>query len=263
MTFTVRRLDGKLALLPTFAAAMAFYFAVSLVPFFIVVSKLVAWLFSANLVPELAVFLRDILPPESHFHPDAISAAVGGPGIGVVSTGIAVWTAGNGLNEMARAVHFIFSDSKRPHPGGWTRRVKSFGLLAVWTLGIAAAAVFLVLIPAALAELSQYAGRSLQGFFGANVRYPLALFLLFAVFTLTYAYVPERRQRPRWQAAAQGGAVAAACWLITCLLFAYLLPRVWGVSLFHGVLSSVLATLVWAYCGCWGILIGACWGAVA
>ncbi len=263
MTFTVHRLDGKLALLPTFAAAMAFYFAVSLVPFFIVVSKVVAWLFSANLVPELATLLRDVLPPESHFRPDAINAAVGGRGIGAISTGIAIWTAGNGLNEMARSVHFIFSDSKRPHPGGWTRRMKSFGLLAVWTLGLTVSAVLLVLIPAALAALSKYAGHSLQGFLAATVRYPLALLLLFLVFTLTYAYVPEKHQRPPWSAAAQGGALAAGCWLITCLLFAYLLPRVWGVSLFHGVLSSVLATLVWAYCGCWGVLIGACWAAAA
>lgn len=263
MAFVSRRLDGKLPLLPTFAAAMAFYFVVSMVPFFVVVSKVIAWIFSANLIPELASFLRDVLPPESRLRPEAINATVGGRGIGVISTAFAFWTAGNGMNEMSRAVHYVFSDSKHPHLGGWTRRLKSLGLLAIWTLGIATAAVFLVLIPAALAALSKYGGYSLPVFLGANVRYPLALFLLFVVFTLTYAFVPEQRQRPPWRAAAQGGAVAAACWMGTCFVFAYFLPRVWGVSLFHGVLSSALATLVWAYCGCWGVLIGACWAAAA
>ena len=46
--------------------------------------------------------------------------------------------------------------------------------------------------------------------------------------------------------------------MATCFVFAYFLPQVWRVSLFHGVLSSALATLIWAYCGCWGVILGAC-----
>lgn len=265
MAFTFKRLDGKLALLPTFAAAMAFYFVVSLVPVFIVVSKALAWVFSANLTPELATFLRDILPPESRLRPEAITAAVqGGTGIGAVSTFVAIWTAANGLNEMARAVHYVFSDENNPHPGGWMRRVKSFGLLFVWTLAIVTAAVFLVLLPAVVAALpGNGGGVALRGVLGADVRYPVALGLMFVAFTTTYAFIPEKPHRPTWRAAAEGGVVATLCWLGTCVLFAYLLPRVWGLSLFRGVLSSALATLVWAYCGCWGVLIGACWSAAA
>jgi membrane protein len=265
MAFKFKRLDGKLALLPTFAAAMAFYFVVSLVPVFIVVSKAVAWIFSANLTPELASFLRDVLPPESRLRPEAITAAVqGGTGIGAVSTLIAVWTAANGLNEMARAVHYVFSDANKPHPGGWVRRLKSFGLLFVWTVAIVTTAVFLVLLPAIVASVSS-AGSSvaLRGMLAADVRYPVALGLMFVAFTMTYSFIPEQPHRPTWRAAAEGGVVATACWLATCVLFAYLLPRVWGLSLFRGVLSSALATLVWAYCGCWGVLIGACWSAAS
>lgn len=264
MKLVSRRLEGKLALLPTFASAMAFYFVVSLVPVFIVVSKAVAWMFSANLTPELASFLRDVLPPESRLRPEAITAAVqgGGTGFGAVSTLIAAWTASNGLNEMARAVHYVFSDDQRPHPGGWLRRLKSLGLLVVWTLAIVAAAVFLVMIPAIIGALAPLGdGFAFRGMLAAYVRYPAALILLFVAFTATYAFVPEPPHRPRWSAAAQGGALACACWLGTCVVFAYLLPRVWGVSLFRGVLSSALATLVWAYCGCWGVIVGACWAA--
>lgn len=266
MPFSPRRLDGKLALLPTFAAAMAFYFVVSLVPFFIVVSKAVAWIFSANLTPELAAFLRDVLPPESRLRPEAVSAAVqsGGAGLGAISTFVAAWTASSGLNELARAVHFIFSDSSRPHPGGWMRRIKSLGLLAIWTLAIVVAAVFLVLLPAAQGVLRRFDdGFRLHGLLTAYVRYPAAVVMMFVAFTLTYAFIPDPPHRPTWRAAAQGGGAAAACWLGTCFVFAYFLPRVWGVSFFHGVLSSALATLVWAYCGCWGVLIGACWSAAA
>jgi membrane protein len=264
MSLIPRRLEGKLVMMPTFAAAMAFYFLISLVPFLIVVSKALAWLFSANLTPVLAGFLRDLLPPESRLRPEAISTAVqgGGAGFWAVGTLFAVYTASNGLNEMARAVHYVFSDERRPHPGGWVRRLKSLGLLVIWTLAIGATAVLLVLIPIAGETLARYGGRELPPFLAAVVRYPAALSLMFAAFVLTYAYVPEPVHRPSWRAAAEGGLLASASWTATCFTFAYFLPKVWGVSLFHGVLSSALATLVWSYCGCWGVILGACWAAV-
>jgi membrane protein len=264
MRLLPRRLEGKVAMLPSFAAAMAFYFLVSLVPFLIVVTRAVAWIFSANLAPELTTLLRDVLPPESRLRPEALSAAVaaGGRSFGAVSTAVAAWTAASGMNEMARAVHFVFSDSSRPHPGGWVRRVKSLGLLAIWAVAIGVTAVFLVLVPLAREALT-HVGAPPPNMLAAAVRYPAAFLLMFAAFVLTYAFVPEPAHRPAWRAAVQGALVAAVSWMVTCFMFAYFLPRVWRVSLFHGVLSSALATLVWAYCGCWGVILGACWAAAA
>jgi membrane protein len=265
MKFVPRRLNGKLGMLPSFAAAMAFYFLVSLVPFLIVVSKALAWAFSMNLTPQLAAFLRDVLPPESRMRPEAVSAAVqagSGTGLGLASTVVAIATASSGMNELARAVHFIFSDPERPNPGGWRRRLKSLGLLAVWTVAIVFTAVFLVLLPVARAALARVGGEAIPQILAADVRYPAAFALLLAAFVVTYYFVPERAHRPSWRAAAQGALLAAGAWLGTCFVFAYFLPRVWGVSLFHGVLGSALATLVWAYCGCWGVLLGACWAAL-
>jgi len=259
------RLEGKLPMLPSFAAAMSFYFLVSLIPFLVVVTKSVALMFSANLTSELVGFLRDVLPPESRLRPEAVSAAIAGArggGLGLASTFIAVWTASSGLNEMARAVHFVFSDAQRPHPGGWTRRVKSLGLLAIWTVAFCAAAVFLVLIPLARETLQGFGvAASMPAALGAAVRYPVAFVLLLAAFTVTYAFVPQVEHRPSWPAADAGGVVATGCWMATCFVFAYFLPHVWRVSLFRGMLSSALATLIWAYCGCWGVIIGACWAA--
>ena len=258
------RLEAKVAMLPSFAAAMSYYFVVSLIPFLIVVSRTVAWLFSANLLPELAGLLRDVLPPESSLRPEALSASVMASerGLGLVSTLFAAWTASSGLNEMARAVHYVFSDDQNPNPGGWVRRLKSLGLLAIWTVAFGAAAVFLVFVPL-LHGVSASFGSSatLPAALSAAVRYPGAFTLLFGAFSLTYAYIPQPPHRPTWRAACAGGLVAAASCMGVCFVFAYFLPQVWRVSLFHGVLSSALATLIWAYCGCWGVIVGACFAA--
>lgn len=249
-------------MLPSFAAAMAFYFLVSLVPFLIVVTRTVAWFFSTNLAPDLAGFLREVLPPESHLHPDALAAAIsagGGHGLGAASTFVAAWTATSGMNELARGVHFIFSDEKRPHPGAWLRRLKALGLLGIWTAAIGATAILLVLVPVARDAMARMGGGvDVPNFLAAAVRYPVAISLMLAAFTLTYAFIPEPAHRPRWRGAALGGFVAAVAWTATCVVFSFLMPRIWGVSLFHGIMSSALATLAWAYCGCWGVLAGAC-----
>ena len=143
------------------------------------------------------------------------------------------------------------------------RRLKSLGLLGIWSLALGATAVFLVLIPIMREALAHFGpARQIPVLLSADVRYLAAFTLMFVAFALTYEFVPEPAHRPRWSAAAQGAFVAAATWMGTCFIFAYILPSVWRVSLFHGVLSSALATLVWAYCGCWGVIVGACWAAI-
>lgn len=248
-------------MLPSFAAAMAFYFLVSLVPFLIVVTRGVAAVFSANLTPELIAFLRDVLPPESRLRPDALVASVqtgASHGLAAAGTFLAIWTASSGLNEMTRAVHFLFSDPERPHPGGWRRRGKAFVVLAIWAAAIGLGAVAFVLLPLAQGALVKAGGgRFLPRAFASVVRYPAAFAALFAAFTTTYVYVPQKS--PSWRAAAQGAVLAAASWSGVSLLFSYLLPKVWHVSLFSGAMSSVLAILIWAYCGAWGVLLGAAW----
>lgn len=250
-----RRLQGKLGFLPSFAAAMAYYFLVALVPFLIVVSRGAASLFSSNLTPELLAFLREILPPESAFSMDAVSEALGQGSnrLAAASTVLAIWTASSGINEMTRAVHFLFSDPERPNAGGLRRRGKAFGVLAIWVLAIIGVAVSFVVLPALQRGLGGAAlmPRGLT----SGYRYPAAFTMLFAAFASTYVFVPQKS--PSWRAAALGAGFAAACWSAVSLLFSYFLPHVWHVSLFHGALSSVLAVLIWAYCGAWGVLLGA------
>ncbi|UPT73561.1 MAG: YihY/virulence factor BrkB family protein [Elusimicrobiota bacterium] len=260
MSLLGRRLQGKLTMLPSFAAAMAFYFLVSLVPFLIVVSRGVAAVFHANLAPELLSFLRDVLPPESSLSPDQLAASVAdsGRGLATASAVAAVWTASSGLNELTRAVHFLFSDPERPHPGGWSRRGKAFVVLAIWAVAIGLGAVAFVILPLAQGELVRLgAGRLLPRAFASVVRYPAAFAAMFAAFSCTYVFVPKTS--PSWRAAFQGAAVAALACSGVSLLFSYLLPKVWHVSMFNGAMSSMLAALVWTYGCAWGVLLGAVW----
>lgn len=258
------RLENKLGMLPSFAAAMAFYFLVSLVPFLVVFTQVVAWLFQANLTPEIVALLRQLLPPESQLRPDAIVESVSassGWGLGPTSTIAAIWTGTGGLNEMARAVHYVFSDPERPHTGGWIRWFKSFVLLGVWVLAIVAAALWLVLLPLAQSELSRIGANRVSMMLSDRFSFPGAALTIFAACWLSFVVIPERRVSR--VAAMSGAALATGWWIGTCALFAYLLPRVWRVSLFHGALSSALALLGWAYCVAWGVLIGASWAARA
>jgi membrane protein len=261
MTWLIgRRLRGKLPMLPSFAAAMAFYLLVSLVPFLIVLSGGAAAVFSANLAPGIIAFLRDVLPPESSLQPDALAASIQQTtrGLAAASALAAFWTASSGVNEMSRAITFLFSDPVHPDTGGWRRRGKSFGVLLIWVAATALGAICFVLLPLIQEQLRRLgAPQLLPSALAAGVRYPVAFAALFAAFFSTYMFLPLKR--PSWRAAAQGAALAAAGWAGVSLVFAHLLPKVWHVSLFSGAMSSVLALMMWAYFGSWGALIGAVW----
>lgn len=253
-----RRLQGKFSMLPSFAAAMAYYFLVSLVPFLIVVTQGVALVFSGNFTPELLVFMRDVLPPESAFRPELIASSINqsSRGLAAASTMLAIWTASGGLSEMTRAVHFLFSDPWHPDTGGWITWLKTFVVLAIWVIAVGTVSFAFVMLPFTQGVLEFFGiGRLFPGALVSAIRYPTAFAILFAAFAVTYVFVPQKS--PSWISAAKGAAVAAASWSGVSILFAYMLPKVWHVSVFDGAMSSVLALLVWAYCGAWGVLLGA------
>ena len=52
---------------------------------------------------------------------------------------------------------------------------------------------------------------------------------------------------------------AVVGWLGTSFVFARIVPDIWQASALKGALSSILATLMWAYACAWSLLLGACW----
>lgn len=262
----VKRLLGqslsmKIGWLGSFAAALAFYFVMCLVPFLVVAMTLMGGLFSFDIGPQIATIIGEMIPPESRLDPQTILASVrkgSSSGLMTVSFLLAVWTSTNFMNELARAIHFIFAESMDDMSGGWVRRLKSLVLLLVWVLALIVTALLLVIAPIIewhLSHLRFMSGLAMQSW--SLAYYVVAFLLMYGAIYLTYRLVPSRPLP--WRLVCQGCWIAVIGWLGTSFVFAKIMPDIWQASAFKGALSSILATLVWAYACAWSLLLGACW----
>ncbi len=87
------------------------------------------------------------------------------------------------------------------------------------------------------------------------LRFPAALFLLAAVLSVVYRYVPDT-DRSFWSAT-PGAAFAMIAWPIASLGFSFYLSNFAGRGLTYGSLGTAVGLLVFLYISAWLVLLGA------
>ena len=125
-----------MGLLKTYAAALAFYFVLSLVPFLVVSTTIINLVAPFDLSSEFAEILKSILPPNSGLDSNGIVLAAkknADSGFKTMGFILAVWTSTSFMTLLFSALHLIF-DSKRRllPPRGIIPQLKSFILLFIW-----------------------------------------------------------------------------------------------------------------------------------
>ncbi|GAB4242684.1 MAG: YihY/virulence factor BrkB family protein [Candidatus Methylacidiphilales bacterium] len=256
-----RELPEKLGFISSFAAALAFYFVTSLIPFVALALIGVGTILQTNVTPEFVDILNSIIPVGMKVSPEMMDRTLKhftGGGFALFSVLLALWTSSNFMNELARALHFIFADGVDLSAGGLVRRLKSLMLLLVWLLTLMLSAVLLVLTPfleamvAGLMGLSPYAGDLVIVF-----RYVSAIVILFYAISFTYKVIP--RMSPPKPLVYQGSTLATLAWIGSGLAFSQVVGPLWSQSYLHGAVGAVLLTLLWSYTCAWGLLAGAIW----
>jgi membrane protein len=87
------------------------------------------------------------------------------------------------------------------------------------------------------------------------LRFPAALFLLAAVLSVVYRFVPDA-DRPFWSAT-PGAAFAIIAWPVASLGFSFYLSNFAGRGLTYGSLGTAVGLLVFLYISAWIVLLGA------
>jgi membrane protein len=87
------------------------------------------------------------------------------------------------------------------------------------------------------------------------LRFPAALFLLAAVLSVVYRFVPDT-DRSFWSAT-PGAAFAVIAWPIASLGFSFYLSNFAGRGLTYGSLGTAVGLLVFLYISAWLVLLGA------
>jgi uncharacterized BrkB/YihY/UPF0761 family membrane protein len=239
----------------SYAAEMAFYFALSLVPFLgLTAVAAVSWL-PAGLGDPLASTLIRVFAPEAGLDAAAITAWVRSiHSSGWVAAGVAL-AAYSAFRFMAACVRALASLAG-VEPRGLRHRVQSAAsamfLVVVWMVALLLLS-FVVLVAPPLRETLEETVLSRAALTASALSRGMAALVLLAAIALTYRAIP-RLQARGWRLVAMA-ALATCGWLAAGWTVTRLLPSLWRAEALYGALASFVVFLLWSYANALVLLV--------
>ena len=247
----------RLSLLSAFAAELAFFFALSIVPFLGITLALAGRWLPAEVLQSAERVVVGVLPGEAGVDAAEVADWARGAGGGWLSAGflIAVWTSFRFMSTGMRALSLLIAPDPLTAPAPWHASLRALPLLAVWMAALIATAGLVVAAPQVdelLLGLPRHAELSVSAW--AALRTVLAGLILFVALALTYQAVPGLSGSGGRVALA--ALVASAGWFALGTGFSMAVPLLWQGTALSGTLASIVLFLLWAWgCG-WIFLLG-------
>lgn len=237
----------------TYAASIAFFFFLSIVPILIMICTIIPYtpLTEENLV-EL---VTDVLPDQIDPLAESLISEVYDKSAGILSVAIiaTVWSAAKGVLALMRGLNAVNGvEEKRNY--FVVRGIASF-YTVVMLVGVILS-LFVMVFGDQLVRLALHRLPQLQSVveFSMNFRFLLIWAVLTVLFAAVYAYVPNRKLAFKDQI--PGAVFSAVAWSIFSWAFSYYLTygNSYGI---YGSLSIIIIVLLWMYFCMYIIMIGA------
>ena len=247
---------ARLVLLDSAAAEVAFFLALSLVPF-VGIAIVLGSHFPVGLSASVAKVMQDVLPAESPVTGDVMRWARSSASTGWLTIGflLALWSSFRFSSLCLHALVSMMSGEVRLSPWTWRSVAQSLLLLAVWMVALVSTALFLVVAPSierGLLGLHALSGVSSSVF--SMLRELLVPGVLFGAIWLTYKVVAGRRVGSLRVALI--ALLASLGSIGVSLGFSLAVPVLWGAARFYGTLGGLVLFLMWAYLIAWILLLG-------
>ncbi|MGE5347286.1 MAG: YihY/virulence factor BrkB family protein [Acidithiobacillales bacterium] len=248
---------ARLALLDSAAAEVAFFLALSLVPFVGIAIVLASRWSPVGLSASIGKVLRDVLPAESPVAGEVLRWAHSSASKGWLTVGflLALWSSFRFMSLCIHALGSMISGAVRA--SAWTLRstVRSLLLLVVWMVALVATALFLLAAPSIEQRLLGLRALSdLSSSVFSALRVLLVPGILFGAMYVTYRMVAGTRAGSFRVALVS--LLASLGWIGASLGFSLAVPALWGAARLYGTLGSVVLFLIWAYLIAWILLLG-------
>jgi membrane protein len=247
---------ARLVLLDSAAAEVAFFLALSLVPF-VGIAIALASHFPAGLSASIARVLRDVLPAESPVAGDVLRWARSSASRGWLTVGflLALWSSFRFVSLCLRALGSMISGDVRSSPWTWRSATRSLLMLAVWMVALVATALFILVAPSIERGLLGLPALSdVSSFVFSTLRALLVPGILFGAIWLTYRVVAGARVGSLRVVLA--ALLASLGWIGVSLGFSLAVPILWGAARLYGTLGGLVLFLMWAYIMAWILLLG-------
>jgi membrane protein len=249
------------------AAAIAFWFFLSLVPLLVLVGFLLGLVARAKGVDELVGPLLDVVPGEAHqlVHTEVERMATSAPSLAPLGVAGYLWTASSGLHNLMDVLETVAQAKRR---AWWTQRCIALGWVMVGLLTAFLLAWLLVEIDSALRDHGRQTGVHLgaalkrRAHRGLSPHEPAiaAALLLGAGVTLLAGFYRTAIERtpPRSRLSVWPGTIGAVVsWLVVSWIFGAYVASIANYALYYGGLAAVAVLLVWLYLTVLSLVVGA------
>jgi membrane protein len=254
------------------AAAVAFWFFLSLLPLLVVVGFLVGLVARTRGVDALVGPLLDVVPATAEeIVRSEVERMAGAHTAPLAPLGVAgyLWTASSGLHHLMDVVEVAARAKRRPW---WKQRGIALGWVLVGLAAAVAVAWFLVQVDSSLHERVHHAAGHLMGVVHKHDRgafsaqrytpdrqaFAAAVMLVVGTALLAgfYRFSFDRPRRARhciWP----GAVAAVVSWLLVSWAFGGYAVSIGNYALYYGSLAAVAVLLMWLYLTSLSLVVGA------
>ena len=237
----------------TYAASIAFFFFLSVVPMLIMICTIIPYtpLTEENLV-EL---VTDLLPDQVDPLAESLISEVYDKSAGILSIAIiaTIWSAAKGVMALMRGLNVV-NDVEEQRNYFLLRIIASF--YTVVMLLVVILSLFVMVFGDQLVAVTLHRLPQLQTLvsFVMNFRFLFVWAVLSVLFAAVYAYVPDKKLVFKEQI--PGAVFSAVVWSVFSWAFSYYLTygNTYGI---YGNLSIIIIVLLWMYFCMYIIMIGA------
>lgn len=236
------------------SAQLAYYFLLSIFPFFI---------FAFTLLGYLPISTNGVLQVIEQFTPGKVTEALENTlgqflntkrgGLLFISFIGTIWTASSGINALIWALNKAYDAPQER--AWWLTRIMSI----LFTFGMVVAILITLLLPVFGKLIEVYIIQALNldepaFFIWSIIRWVVSLVFLVLLFSLVYYFAPNRKVP--WRQVLYGAGFAAIGWIIVSLGFSFYVNNFANYSLMYGSLGGIIVLMTWFYLSAMIIIIG-------
>jgi membrane protein len=239
------------------AAALSFYFLLSLVPLLIVFSSLLAYLPIPNVFDQLLDLMAAVVPPDAmEFVQKVVTSVLTPHGGGLLSFSVLgyFWAASGGFSAMIGALDIAY-DVKVSRPW-WKDRIQA--LFLTISTGVLFSISLLLLMAGSILGRMLPVVFPLPESFG-HVWPGVRLFLTFLTFlaAVLVMYVFGPNLKITFRSALPGAVLATLGWFLGSAGLTFYLRHFADYDLTYGALGAVIVLMLWFYIIAIAMLLGA------
>ncbi len=240
-----------------FAAQVAFFLMLSIVPIVIVVSRMLAF-FSISM-ESIARWIEHYVPAQFAQTLTSLITYTPSTAMNLFFILIAVWSASRAQFAMMRIANHILTGGKTTGQGYLKDRFRAFRTMFLTLFSFAFSLIILVygeiLFKFVAAAITQdfYVKYEIASFWKI-IRWPVALALYFLAVSYNYYVIPTGRVK--FREVVPGSIFASVGMFIVTLIYTYYVDYIASYDIIYGSLASIVALLFWFYFLAWALGLG-------